>query len=144
MGFDYGSLRIGISVGNKITRTAEPLGIISNHKSCINWPSILEVIQEWKPEALVVGLPLSLLGEETEMSKEARRFAKKLGQKSKLDYIMVDERYSTYQAGQIIGDFTETNTHKRLQSNGIDDVAAQIILETYFSDLRQQQVNGHG
>ncbi|MCY4051840.1 MAG: Holliday junction resolvase RuvX [Gammaproteobacteria bacterium] len=137
IGFDYGSQRIGVSVGNKITRTAQPLEVIHNQKTSINWSAILKVIQEWKPEILVIGLPLSHLGEETKMSREARSFAKKLGNKSKLDYIMVDERYSTYQANHLISHFDRSNQ----QVTEIDDVAAQIILETYFSNLQEKHRN---
>lgn len=136
LGFDYGSLRIGIAVGNSITGTAGALDIIHNRRHTPNWPEILAIIHAWKPEILVVGLPLSSSGEETEMSAEARAFAKKLGNKSSLAYLMVDERYSTHEANRVVAGLARDNIRKHWASNEKDDVAAQIILETYFADTQ--------
>ncbi len=144
LGFDYGSLRIGIAVGNRITGTAEPLDIIHNRRHTPEWPEILAVIYEWKPETLVIGLPLSSSGEETEMSAKARTFARKLSNKSRVDYIMVDERYSTYQANEVVVNLTRHKIRKRCASSERDDVAAQIILETYFADIKNQSLSRHG
>ena len=144
LGFDYGSLRIGIAVGNRITGTAEPLDIIHNRRHAPGWMEILGIINEWKPEILVVGLPLSISGEETEMSAEARAFAKKLGNKSRVDYIMVDERYSTYEASEVVVSLAKYKIRKRWAFNERDGVAAQIILETYFADIKDQQLSRHG
>lgn len=144
LGFDYGSLRIGIAVGNRITATAEPLDIIQNRKSTPDWQEILGIIDGWKPEILVVGLPLSNSGEETEMSAKARAFAKKLSNKCRIDYIMVDERYSTLEANEVVASLAKYKIRKRWAFHEKDDVAAQIILETYFSDIKDQPLIRHG
>ncbi len=144
LGFDYGSQRIGVAVGNRITCTAEPLHIIHNRRSTTNWLAILAIINEWKPETLLIGLPLSPCGKETELSGKARWFGKKLSGKCGLDFIMIDERYSTYQANEVIANLAKCKMRRKSSSIDRDDIAALVILETYFAEIKNQTVSQHG
>lgn len=144
LSFDYGSVRIGIAVGNSKTGTAEPLTVLDSAQQSPDWPAIDAIVDQWKPDTLLVGLPLSLSGEETAMSNKARDFARRLGKRSGLEVRLIDERYSTREAFDIVAAQVESGIRKRKQSIKTDDVAAQLILETYLSEMTNRALTSHG
>lgn len=129
LGFDFGSKRIGVAVGNELTRTASPLEIVANHGGRPDWPRIGRLIEEWQPARLVVGMPLNMDNSEQEMSLAASRFSRQLTGRYQLPVVMVDERLSSREASSRLVD-----VNPRHSQSGLDPVAAQIILETWFSE----------
>ena len=75
IGIDYGTSKIGVAVGNTQTSSSSPLEIIINTKSGINWSQLETIIQEWKPQVIIVGQPFNMDGSESEMMKEVKLFA---------------------------------------------------------------------
>jgi len=121
MGFDFGTGKIGVAVGQAITATATPLTILKARDGIPNWQQVEKLIKEWQPSLLVVGLPLNMDDTPSEMSRLAEKFARKLSGRFNLPSETVDERLSSFEAAN--------------RSDGeelIDAIAAQLILETYF------------
>lgn len=128
-GFDFGTTRIGIAVGQEITATATPLNPIKARDGIPSWDIIAAFVKEWQPDGFVVGLPLNMDGSENEMCQRARKFANRLhGRYNKPSYMM-DERLSSYEAkGQVIRE----GGNRNFKANSVDGLAAQMILESWF------------
>lgn len=124
MGFDYGTHRIGVAIGQRITQTASPLAILKARQGQPNWSEIEALVNEWQPIAFVVGLPLHMDDENSDLSDQAEKFARRLTGRFNLPHEMVDERLSSVEARSL--SFSDT----------IDDVAAVLILETYLNSDR--------
>jgi putative Holliday junction resolvase len=119
MGFDFGTTKIGIAVGQTVTRTATALTTVKARQGKPDWSVIDQLVAEWKPASFVVGLPLNMDDSESEMSAAAEKFARRLNGRYQLETIMMDERLSTFEArGNNVGD--------------IDAEAARVILESYL------------
>ncbi len=95
LGFDYGTKRIGVAVGNSLTKSAQALEVISNTNSEQIWQQIAQLIQEWQPNYLIVGLPLHPDGAEHAMTAKAKRFGRQLEGRFTKNVHYVDERYSS-------------------------------------------------
>ena len=98
MGFDYGTHRIGVAIGQRVTQTASPLAILKARQGQPNWSEIEALIKEWQPEAFVVGLPLHMDDEPSDLSVQAGKFARRLTGRFNLAYTMVDERVVSVEA----------------------------------------------
>ena len=121
LAFDFGLKRIGTAIGNELSLTARPLGIISAEANDIRFSEIGELIREWQPAKLVVGLPAYPDGTEHEMTRRCKRFANQLRGRFALDVILVDERYSS--------------SVLHFQRGKADDAhAAALILQQYFDE----------
>ena len=125
IGFDFGSYWIGVAVGQSLTRQATPLPALRNN----DWESIARLLQEWQPQQLVVGLPLSMNGEDQEMTARAQRFGRQLQGRFGIDTSMVDERLTTREAYQIA---IEQQEHKSKPE--IDSLAAALITESWLQN----------
>ena len=123
MGFDYGERRIGVAVGQTVTRTAQALVTLQVRNGQIDWPAITQLITAWKPQQLVLGLPSNDDGAEHPNGVPIARFARRLTGRFLLPVAFVDERLSSYAA-------TEDPAARRL---GLDAVAARLILETWLA-----------
>tara|TARA_B100000035_G_scaffold315484_1_gene336988 strand:+ start:43525 stop:43977 length:453 start_codon:yes stop_codon:yes gene_type:complete len=129
LAFDFGEKKIGVAVGNSITRTAHPLETIRKIKKIERNQIIDNLLKEWEPNLLVVGLPLNEDGTESRLTELAKIFAEKIRNRSKIDTVMIDERYTSVEAKLLVRESTN-NIIKGSQV--IDQVAAKIILESYF------------
>ena len=118
LAFDYGEKRIGVAVGNTITKTAEPLTIVQQKNQDERWKAIEALIQEWQPKILIVGLPKHPDGAEHEMTHKAKRFGNQLHGRFQKQVIWVDERYTSVS-----------------EDGGNDALAAQLILQQYLEEL---------
>lgn len=134
LGFDYGTKKIGIAVGQSITRTVTPLTTLANTKSTPDWSGIEKLVQEWQPSLLIVGLPLHMDGSEQEMTDLARTFANQLRQRYQKPVEMVDERLSSYEAELQLRSEQQLSGRKRRQTpQDIDKMAARLIIESWFT-----------
>jgi putative Holliday junction resolvase len=134
LGFDFGEKRIGVALGERLIGIAHPLTTIATEINDERFKQISQLIEEWKPVALVVGLPLSLEGEEHKVTKLCRKFAHRLEGRFNLPVCMVDERLSSVAASQTL---KELGIGGRKQKPMLDQVAAQHILQSYFDGLDQ-------
>ncbi|MEX2326244.1 MAG: Holliday junction resolvase RuvX, partial [Pseudomonadales bacterium] len=98
MGFDFGMSRIGVAVGQSVTGTANPLTVLSARNGIPDWSQIENLISEWQPAVLVVGLPLNMDGTNSDMSDRARKFARRLAGRFNLPTTTMDERLTTREA----------------------------------------------
>lgn len=131
LGFDFGTSRMGVAIGQSITGTARPLAPLKAKEGIPNWDEIAKLVDEWQPDAFVVGLPLDMEGTENEMCQRARKFAKRLHGRFNRPYFMMDERLSSYEAkGQVIAQGGQRN----FKENSVDGLAAQMIVETWFME----------
>ncbi|MDQ7074438.1 MAG: Holliday junction resolvase RuvX [Gammaproteobacteria bacterium] len=132
LAFDYGRQRIGIAVGQEITHSSNPLTTVHaiNHKP--DWDTISKLIQEWQPDALVVGIPLQMDGKEQEMSKAARKFSRQLEGRYRLPIFEADERLSSCEAQQQIKLGRQNGTRGRSQKGDVDKIAASVILQRWL------------
>jgi putative Holliday junction resolvase len=127
LGFDYGTVRVGVAVGQTITGTATPLETLRAVQQRPDWAGISRLIEAWQPDALVVGLPCGLDGSDTEISDRARRFARQLNGRYRLPVRMMDERLTSMEARSRQGPHSDDYLQR-------DAIAAQLILETWFSE----------
>lgn len=121
MAFDFGTRRIGVAVGNTLTKAGQPLRIIEESSEDVRFKAIQTLIQDWQPNRLVVGLPCHPDGTEHEMSAKARRFGNQLHGRFQLPVEWVDERYTS---AVLEGD-------PDMRDN-LDAESAALILEQYF------------
>ena len=135
LAFDFGTKRIGVACGNRMLGTAEPLKTVHGNEHGTDWRAIIEIVEQWKPMTLIVGLPLAMSGEETEMSKAARKFGESLNQRTHIAVEFYDERLSSSEADEIIKKITPQR--KKIKKKHLamrDNLAAQLILQSYFDD----------
>lgn len=132
LAFDFGERRIGVAVGEHLINNANPLTTIDNESNEVRFAAITQLINEWQPKLLVVGLPLSLDGKETDVTQLCKKFARRLNGRFNLPVILIDERYSSAEASQLLN---ESGVRGRAQKAMLDQVAAQTILRSYFDSL---------
>jgi putative holliday junction resolvase len=130
LAFDFGTRRVGVAVGELAIGIAHPLQTLRASSERAQLSAIAELIKEWSPSLLVVGLPSHMNGDEHQLSDRCRHFALKLQGRFGLDVRLIDERLSSRAAAQSL---TASGVRVRDQSEMLDQVAAMHILETYFS-----------
>ena len=123
MAFDYGTKRIGVAVGNSLTKSAQNLPIVLNANEEQRFAAIGKIIAKWAPDAIAVGLPLHPDGAEHVMTQKARRFGQQIGGRYSKPVYFVDERYSSV---VLEGDVQ--------YQESLDSHAAAIILEQFFRE----------
>ncbi len=126
LAFDYGSARTGVASGNRLLRLATPQRSV-HARGDARWPLIAQVIRQWQPDALIVGVPLHIDGTAHDNTRAAQRFARQLQGRFGLPVMCVDERYST----------TEALADQRQGQAGADtdSAAACIVLEQFLRSL---------
>jgi putative holliday junction resolvase len=129
LSFDFGEKRIGIAIGNSITKTSHPLETINTDKNTERYRLIELLLKTWEPVKLVIGYPLNEDGTLSKMSLLAKKFGMKLGNKYNIPIVMIDERFTSSEADLELKKF-EKNFKKR--KIVIDQVAAMIILDSFF------------
>ncbi|MCZ6719787.1 MAG: Holliday junction resolvase RuvX [Gammaproteobacteria bacterium] len=137
LGFDYGEKHIGVAVGQTLTATASPLETVQVKNRQPDWDTISRLIETWKPDALIVGLPLNMDGTPQAMTRAAERFMRQLQGRYPLPVQPVDERLSTIEAVDRSKSARQT----------VDAIAAQVILETWLAlnrDKRKLDDNRNG
>lgn len=143
LAFDYGARRIGVAIGNTITRTARPLQTVSEENATRRFTRIGALLGQWHPDALVVGRPLHPDGTPHEVTVAAERFARQLNGRFGLPVALVDERYSTVEARARREDarsagrprMTELVAARGDLEHDDDAAAAAVILEQYLGGL---------
>jgi putative holliday junction resolvase len=97
MAFDYGLKRMGVAYASRLLAQAQPQASI-NAVGDARWVQISQRIEQWQPDALVIGVPFHPDGAEHENTIRARKFARQLHGRYRLTVFEVDERYSTTEA----------------------------------------------
>ena len=118
LGFDFGARRIGVAIGNSVTREARPLAVI-DAQGAARWARIAALIDEWQPAQFVVGIPRHPDGAAHEMTERCERFARQLEGRYRRAVARVDERYSS-----------------AVVRDGADDAAAAVILQQWLEETR--------
>ena len=132
LAFDFGYKRIGVAVGQALTKGASPLNTLAAITGIPNWLEVAAVIKQWRPVGLIVGLPTKIDGKEQYTTKAARLFADQLVERFSLPVHMVDERLTTKEARSLL--YTKGG-HRKIQQSQVDSVAACIILEQWLLAL---------
>ncbi|HSN16917.1 MAG TPA: Holliday junction resolvase RuvX [Gammaproteobacteria bacterium] len=135
LGFDFGLKRIGVAVGQTVTRSASPLGTTAVRGGEPDWEAIGRLISEWRPAALVVGLPYNMDLSEQEMTGHARRFAEGLAERFPVPVHTIDERLSSKEAEAQLKERRQQG-RRRISREDIDGAAACVILESWFNSKR--------
>jgi putative holliday junction resolvase len=124
LAFDFGLKRIGVAVGEPELRTAHPLPSIAAAGDA-RFVAIEKLVREWHPAQLVVGIPTSVQGTAHLVTRQAERFARRLHGRFRLPVARVDERFTSVEAQSRL---------RGTKSKAVDSVAAQLMLEQYFSE----------
>ena len=130
IGFDFGLKNIGVAIGQEIIGQASPLTIINARAGIPNWDDIQQLLKQWAPELLVVGLPLNMDGTEQEMTLAARRFGNRMNGRFQIPVEWEDERLSTYEALEHLGIRDKMQSVKK---GDVDRISAQLILQSWFN-----------
>lgn len=133
LGFDVGSKLIGVAVGNAITASARGLAAVAMRNDTPDWPTLDALHAQWQPDALIVGLPLTLDGGEQPASRRARRFADQLQARYGVLPVLVDERHSSQEAARRFAGARAAGLKRRRDGATIDAEAAAVILERWLN-----------
>jgi putative Holliday junction resolvase len=119
LAFDFGARRIGVAIGNTVTRKARPLATVDAARSAGRWSELGRLIADWQPTRLVVGIPRHPDGAPHQMTARCERFARQLEGRFRLPVERIDERYSSAVAAR---------------ADDVDAAAAALILQQWFDD----------
>ena len=138
LSFDFGEKRIGVAIGNSITKISHPLETINTSKNTERYKLIELLLKTWEPVKLVIGYPLNDDGTLSKMSLLAKKFGIKLTNKYKIPIAMIDERFTSSEADLELKKI-EKNFKKR--KIVVDQVAAMIILDSFFQNNSSENSN---
>ena len=125
LAFDFGTQHIGVAVGQTITKTSSPLTVLNvAHEGKDIWNTISSLIDEWKPDQLLVGQPLNMDGTPSDMMQKVDPFFKKLERISNIPCELVDERLTSFEARQLMNIDSKNDR--------VDDLAAKLFLDNWM------------
>ena len=130
LSFDFGLKRIGCAYGQTLTQSAQPLQPVKAQDGTPDWSRLKQLIDEWQPDLLVIGLPLNMDGTISDMSRRARKFANRLHERFKLPTYLCDERLTSREAK---ARHIEAGGGRDFGKESVDGIAAQLILEAWFT-----------
>lgn len=136
--FDFGLRRIGVAVGQSLTGSATALDTINNADQGGPWRRIEQLLEQWQPDALVIGVPYTEEGDEQPLTLAARKFGRQLSGRFGFQVHHADERYTSRAADQRFRDLRRFGAVRRKDAARQDAVAAQLILEQWL----EQQIAG--
>ena len=119
LGFDFGARRIGVAIGNSVTREARPLTTVNATRVAARWDAVAALLAEWEPAELVVGIPRHPDGTPHEMTARCERFARQLEGRFSRPVARVDERYTSAVSAR---------------ADDVDAAAAALILQQWFDE----------
>jgi putative holliday junction resolvase len=134
IGIDVGTQLIGVAVGTTLTQSARPLESVQAEPVSACWKRFMQIDQEWRPDGYVVGLPLTLEGNEQAIASRARAFAAELESATGRKVLLVDERSTTKQAKRLFAEKRALGQSKRKHAEAVDAWAAAIILERHLAN----------
>ncbi|MCP9760714.1 Holliday junction resolvase RuvX [Aquitalea sp. S1-19] len=135
LGFDFGERRIGVALGETLLGIAHPLITIDTLVTDERFAAIANLLAEWKPVALIVGLPTHADGTPHNMTRLATKFSNRLKARYGLPVFLVDERYTSEVAESMLND---AGLRGRKQKPALDQVAAQAILQSWFEGVGER------
>jgi putative holliday junction resolvase len=132
LAFDYGRRRIGVAVGNTLTRQARALVTLEADAAGPDWARIAALIDEWRPARLVVGVPYNDAAPGAAIAAEAQRFARRLHGRFGLPVDTVDERLSSAEAHDRLREDRRAGRRGPIAKKDIDSAAAAVILQDWL------------
>lgn len=132
LGFDFGTKRIGVAIGQIVTKTARPLVTLSAKNGVPHWEKVNHLVKKWQPSAFIIGIPFNMDGTEQPLTYAARVFGMRLLERYNLPVHEMDERLTSVDARERL--FREGG-YKALQDGQIDSMAAQLILQAWLDLL---------
>ena len=130
MCIDYGEVRVGIALSDPLQIISNPFTVIPNNKDTL-FQELKSIINAEKVGKIILGLPLNLDGEDTDKTRQVRKFAEELQKAITLPFEFWDERYSTVEANQALKKMGYDSKKSRTV---VDKVAAAIILKDYLDN----------
>jgi putative Holliday junction resolvase len=137
LGFDFGTKKIGIAVGQTSTCSAHPLQTVRSLNQTPNWEIIGKLIKEWQPIGLVVGISRQQDGSDNPVTPRMLKFCRQLEGRYVLPVYQQDETLSTFEAKQLL--FDDAGVDCGVLWAVQDQIAAQLILQSW---LNQHLING--
>ena len=137
LAFDYGLKRIGVAVGQALTGTASPLHALTARDGTPDWDAIAHLIGEWRPAAIVTGVPYNMDDSRQEMTDRAERFSRQLHGRFNLPVYLVDERLSSLEGEDRLRTARQQGRRGRIAKAEIDSAAACVLLETWLNAQRK-------
>ncbi len=135
LAFDFGTQRIGVAFGQSVTGTASAVTVLKARDGQPRWNEMAQLVEQWKPDVFLVGLPYNIDGTVSELLGRAEKFARRLQERFDKPCYGMDERLSSREA---IERLVEANTTKNVKKTAIDHIAAQIILENWFNEISRK------
>lgn len=129
LAFDIGLKRTGVATGQTFTKTTSPAGQIAVTRGRHDWPAIDDLVQQWSPDLIVIGDPKT---DDPHLNKAINRFKSHIQLHHKIRIIDVNERLTSSAANQVLAEHSMSQARKTEMR---DQVAACLILETYFNSL---------
>ena len=134
LGIDYGDARVGVAVTDLLGLTAQGVGTVKNTGGKKLYEELSKIIDEYKPERIVIGLPKNMDGTVGFRGEATYEFADRLKSVYDGEIVFYDERLSTVGATRFLN---ETNTRGKKRKEVLDTVAACIILEGYMMSQKR-------
>ncbi|UEA16753.1 Holliday junction resolvase RuvX [Pasteurella canis] len=138
LAFDFGTKSIGCAVGQSITGTAQALPAFKAKDGTPNWQQVEQCLMEWKPNIIIVGLPLNMDGSEQDLTLRAKKFANRLHGRFGIRVELQDERLTTVQAR---AEIFEYGGYRALDKSKVDSISACLILESWFEENNRLNKN---
>lgn len=132
LAFDFGLRRIGVAVGQDVTGSASPLGVVANRDGGIDHAAIATLIDEWRPAGIVVGMPSNADGSRSDIQDAVDDFIDELA-RYEIPVETVDERYTSIEAEAVLKRARAAGSRGRISKQMIDSAAAVFIAERYLS-----------
>jgi putative Holliday junction resolvase len=133
LAFDFGLRRIGVAVGQSVTASANPLGVVANGGHGPDFDAITRLIREWQPSRLIVGVPLHADGQPGELQAHVEEFVRELW-RYQLDVDTIDERFTSLEAEEALKHARASGARGRITREMIDSAAAVFIAERFLKD----------
>lgn len=139
LALDVGERRIGVALSDASATLASPYTTLPAYPAVQFFQKLTTILQLEEVVAIVVGLPLSLSGQEGPQAQRIRTFIAELTTHTALPIVTVDERYTTAEAQRVM---IEAGLRPEQRKARIDEVAASIILQDYLVSRQYPPVDG--
>lgn len=129
MALDIGEKRVGVAVCDPGERVASPVCVLPAAEALACSKSFRRLLDDWEPQLLLCGLPLTLSGEEGPQAERIRAFASEVSEKTGIPYEFADERLSSSEAKRSL---REKGATEKSMRGKVDMIAASLFLQAWL------------